>query len=286
MGLANMLLARFAMVLGPMAIFGQALQSQSSGFHVLGKVVQILGALIGAFLLPAVAMIAGALLDLTDDIEEDLLAAAREFGAFVMGTLVPAVRFLADVISGTIDVFVWLGEVVGDVIGWFGDLIASDAESDAKYAAADDELKKMGLGGLIGAEGARARTTERDAAGGPPAGWFEKLLEKGTSGDTAGAGETREEKVKRSGIDDVIASLKMSMGPKASFSGLADVGKSAQLAALNADPIDQRLLRLNMRMVELLEDIRNGRKPGDRKPVYDTGRFSGGGAGGAVGGDF
>jgi hypothetical protein len=266
----NMLATKFTTVLGPLAVFGQVLNSNVGGFQVLGKVIQVIATLLAGFLLPAVATIAAALLEWADEMEGEVMAAAEKFGEFVMGTLLPAIEFLADVISGTVDVFVWLGETIGDVIGWFGDLIAEGkpagegVEDDAAMALAD-------FLGLKGMDGAR----ERMATGKDP------------EAEPAPADAPAPKRFDRSGaMADVIASLRLSMGPKASFAGLADVGKSAQMAALNADPIDQRMLRIAMKQVDMLERIHNKMAgKGAERPVYGTGEdgagdFSGGGGAG------
>jgi hypothetical protein len=51
----------------------------------------------------------------------------------------------------------------------------------------------------------------------------------------------------------VLASLRLSLGPKATVSGLGDVGRAAQLAALNNDPLDAELLRLQLSALERIE---------------------------------
>lgn len=51
---------------------------------------------------------------------------------------------------------------------------------------------------------------------------------------------------------DVIKSMAMSMGPKASYTAIGEVGKQAQLAAINQDPIEAKLLR---RMIQSLGEF-------------------------------
>ena len=53
-------------------------------------------------------------------------------------------------------------------------------------------------------------------------------------------------------LSDVMTSLKMSMGPKAAYSGLADVGQQMQLAALNVDPLEARVRERTLAAIDML----------------------------------
>jgi hypothetical protein len=64
-----------------------------------------------------------------------------------------------------------------------------------------------------------------------------------------------------------MTAFRMAMGSKASFSGLADVGKNAQLASLNTDPIQQRLLEANMRAAAGIEGIRADMRAAAPAPI-------------------
>lgn len=72
----------------------------------------------------------------------------------------------------------------------------------------------------------------------------------GGAGDGTPAGE-----VVVKALRDVTASMKMSTGPRASMSGLDGVGRSVQMAALNSDPIEARMLKVQQMMVNLLDKV-------------------------------
>lgn len=56
-----------------------------------------------------------------------------------------------------------------------------------------------------------------------------------------------------SAMRDVIRSMGMSMGPKGSYSALTEVGRNAQLAAVNQDPIEARQLKVMMDTLAFLQ---------------------------------
>ena len=68
-------------------------------------------------------------------------------------------------------------------------------------------------------------------------------------------------------LRDVLASFRMSIGPKAQMSGLAEVGKAAQMAALNADPLEMRLMRDQLKVLEKIEAAVAKRRTGRREPA-------------------
>lgn len=90
------------------------------------------------------------------------------------------------------------------------------------------------------------------------------------------------------GLRDALQSLRQSIGPKASITGISEVGKQAQMAALNADPLEARLMREQIAALNRIE----AKLPGRGRPgrVYDpesTGRgdYDRGVSGGS-GGDY
>lgn len=89
----------------------------------------------------------------------------------------------------------------------------------------------------------------------------------------------------------------MSMGPKAQISGIGDVGRQVQMAAINNDPLEARLMKMQLTVLEKIErSVSQNRTP---RRVYDpsesrtdrltgAGDYEGGtsaGGGGDYGGD-
>lgn len=76
-----------------------------------------------------------------------------------------------------------------------------------------------------------------------------------------------------SGLRDTLASLRNSMGPKASIGALGSVGQAAQMAALNSDPIEARMLKIQTNMLTRLDQVAANTaktnaapRPGFRRP--------------------
>lgn len=74
-------------------------------------------------------------------------------------------------------------------------------------------------------------------------------------------------------MKDVLRSLQQSLGPKAAFSSLTEVGKQAQLAALNQDPLDAKVFRRGIETLQkLLESVDSNTKPKPKpEPLYEGG---------------
>ncbi|WP_439626017.1 hypothetical protein [Gemmata sp.] len=154
-------------------------------------------------------------------------------------------------------------------------------------AAYSEELKAKGLTGIGGTATAteKQRLNDRfDAASerakAPPGGWgiFAAAVANAGGGMGAGAGaggaapKAGGAAFGRDALGDVVKSLRLSIGPKATMSGLESVGRNAQLAALNSDPLDRTLEQLQLSALERIEKTlsdrlpRGGPAPGT--PVY------------------
>lgn len=83
---------------------------------------------------------------------------------------------------------------------------------------------------------------------------------KGGSATKAGSG-SGVSAFGRDALGDVVKSLRLSIGPKATISGLESVGRSAQLAALNSDPLDRTLEELQLKSLERIEKVLVERLP-------------------------
>jgi hypothetical protein len=105
----------------------------------------------------------------------------------------------------------------------------------------------------------------------------EAILSPGSLGFRLGAsaGEAeaktgdKREAVNR-GLADTIRSLQLSLGPKAQISGIGEIGRQIQLAALNNDPIEARLLKVQQDALLELQSINAKINERDRPGrVYD-----------------
>ncbi len=91
-----------------------------------------------------------------------------------------------------------------------------------------------------------------------------KLAGPGVNQPDVGGAKTR------AALDMVIQSLQKSIGPKAAFSSISDVQRQAQLAALNTDPIEQRILEVMQQSLAELQKIVNGMNAKEVPPVFDA----------------
>ena len=96
-----------------------------------------------------------------------------------------------------------------------------------------------------------------------------------------------------SALSDVMRSLRNSLGPRGTVGSVEGVSRQAQAAALNADPLEQRLMRQQLDALQRIERSLNrnrSRRAFDpRGGATGAGDFSGGadaGGGGDYGGDF
>jgi hypothetical protein len=62
-------------------------------------------------------------------------------------------------------------------------------------------------------------------------------------------------------LSDVIREFRMSTGPKASFSGLTDVGKRVQADALNTSPFEAKMLDRITAVLTALESVERNTRP-------------------------
>ena len=233
--------------LARLAIFGRVLESNAAGFQILGQAVQLLAAVVAPVLLPIVLTLAAALLHLSDEIAGSMIDQMKSMARFMFGTVLPVLSLLADIVSGVVNHLKLFGIAVLAAIAYMNPLAAglvglsavilSIVKSDGGVLARTvrDPVMKEGGGVDVG------KTIDK---------LFGELTGKG--GDEKGKGDDD----KRSSLDDVLASFRLSLGPKAQFTGLAQVGQASQLAALNGDPIQQKMLAAMIRTADALEGVR------------------------------
>jgi hypothetical protein len=325
--------AKLGAVLGPLALFGQILQSNASGFQLVGTAVKVLAATLAPVLMPLFVSLAAALLDLQEDLEKRIMPAMKQWAKLIFNTLLPTLGKLVQMFMAVVDALAafmtslrgpergdgrsavgaaWDNTLHGrknnltaeqsNALNMISDLKAGRSEEDIKkgYAAQgdgtraerraiedayrvahnaivvenmrkggtndDDIMKHLAKAGLDkGGRNAAFATAnaERDRLSGAaarPEAAPEAASTAAGMAATARAKARAEEDARAatpagrlSGLEDVIRSLRISVGPKAQFSGLGEVTKNAQIAALNLDPVEMRMLRIMTREVELLE---------------------------------
>lgn len=251
--MGGMLAAKFSAVLGPLAIFSQTINSAGSGFQVLGKVVQVIGGLFASFLLPAIVVIAGALLDWADEMEGEILGAAKGFARFIMTTLVPAIRFLADnfelLAVGAAAVLAVMNPLAASILGVIALLSDREAGVRAKGVMAGGLADVFDVFGVKDdPRVAKLREWEAEGRKGEGFGEWGKAAFGVAGGAAGGKGKLGK------GAEDVLASLRMSLGARPMNIGLGQVYSSVSNQIAGTDPIEARILATLMKSLGIAED--------------------------------
>jgi hypothetical protein len=239
---------------------------------VLGTAVRVLSTTLAPILLPVVVALAAGFIALADKLEPLIQEALPRWTAFIFDRLIPAFEFLADVVAGTVEVFGAIGEAVGDAVNWINDMLP--------------DVSAEGIGDTLVGAAAMPGEGGRGAGEGEFGNPFEKILaaarermERDPTG--TGAGEFGGEKgggggTRSAALMDVLKSLRLSMGPRAQVSGLADASRNLQMAALNTDPLEARMLRTMEKSLSVMERTAVGvEKLAAPKPDFAAGDFAG-----------
>lgn len=242
----NSFLGKFTAVIGPLAILGQVLQSSASGFQLLSSGVKLLAAVFAPFLLPIFVMFGGLLFAVAQMLDGKLQPALVRWMTFVVEDVVPVMedfaRGLEVLVEGARDV----AGAFQEAIDYIDEAIFGTSNAVKLAAGAGD----TGAGDYSGGWGAGAGGSFDDGPGyGGPGDGSGGAARGGAGGAGGGKGGVA------GGMEIMLQELRRSLGPQASFSGLAAASRSAQLAALNGSPIDKMLLDKTIRVVELLEGI-------------------------------
>lgn len=245
---------KFMSIIGPAAILSQMLNSTISGFGTLQMSVKIFASSLAPILLPATLLLSSVFLSLGEIVGEHGPLMEQFFAK--MMALVPVVEL---------------------VVQWFDE--AADHIQDMADAAnnAEKAIIEMAVAAYKKAQSYNPATTEEE----------DDAFIRRQFGGSGGERSRSEDKVER-GLRDSLESLRRSIGPRASISSLGSVGQASQLAALNADPLEVKLLRDSLATLERIERKLPGRSMPGR--VYDPERSGAGdyerGSGSGSGGDY
>jgi hypothetical protein len=292
---------RLLAVLGPLAILGGILSSAGSGFQVLISSMNLLIAVLAPVLLPIFVVLAVAIAELAMKIREHMKGAVGDFAAFMIDKVLPVLVTLAQVVGGVIGHLISFGaalvKAADGLLTWAGD-VGDDIDEaiglsdgvDRLVGAAEDIADGV-VGGAPGSTAFDIFKSAMAAAKPSPTGAGEFGGEVATGGgfdaDPPGEfsgggdfGKTRAPKLpadvaakvaegKAAAADGkidllaaVIKSLELSIGPKAQISSISQAYKNAQLAAINADPLDQLAKRAILQCVQELKQVVANTKDG------------------------
>jgi hypothetical protein len=234
---------KFESVLGPMAILNASLNSVTSGFSTVGKVVNILGATLGSLFLPFTLAAGAALLAISDIIWSVVEPSLGDWIG-ITETLGEAFLVLAGIAAKTASIM--LQVALGLAKAYLASNPLTSKKEDEKLLAPFEKLEHglddvaSGIAGRIGAAAGAAAGGDDGRGGKPPGGVL--------------GGEIR----------SLLFDLKKSFGPQAAFAGIADVGKQIQLAALNKSPLEAKLLERVDKIIGIAERAASG---GGGRPV-------------------
>jgi hypothetical protein len=229
-------------LLSPMSILAQIVTSSASGFQVLTFAVKLFAATIGPILLPVFAVLAAGLVYLSDTIWNDISPELEGFYDVIVGSFLPAVGAMVDALK------------------WAHDQITDVFEALDPFSDTPDELKAMAGGAPGTGKGVLAADTGSSGYDGGDYG-SGGFTGSGAGSDHAGSGGPGGPSIGGS-FGEVLRELRASMGPKASFSGIAQVSRNAQLAALNDSPFESKMLDRMAQGIGALERILAKLHPG------------------------
>lgn len=296
--IARTLARHFALLFGPLAAFGTILGQTSSGFGVFRKSIDVVASSLAPLLLPVFVLLAAGLVALSDTIWARLLPALAKWYGWVNEHAVPAAEQKVEDSGRFLDGLRDLGDLVTDpakAIDRFKDDPAKAIDRgmgvlrqldptggvgmiEDNVGSAGDAMKWFdkqfgdALGGRLYDEEGRRTDVDRPVSGSVAAAAARSagVAGPGVSGPAVGGEPSRPgdpgtgPATFRGATRDVLRSLQLSIGPKASYGQLQDVGRQAQLAALNQDPLDARTLLRTIEAVQtLLQQIERNT---DQKP--------------------
>lgn len=236
--------ASLGAIAGPAAILASVLSSNVSGMQLLGTGVQLLASVFAPILLPLTVLFAAGLVAASEVLYGELAPAMEVFFNLIFGIGIPVMEWFITSLSEAI------GAVADFADTLFGateedqaekrEVFNELAQSDNPFFAATGGIGLMALGDEGMPKSSETETTEADNSS-----------------------------PFQSALRDVMRSLRMSIGPRAQISGISDVGRQAQLAALNQDPLEARLMKQQIDVLNRIERA-IGRQQNERDSrVYD-----------------
>lgn len=313
-----------AVIFGPVIALANILNAATSGFGTFIKVMSLMSNIIGTLLLPFFVVLGAAMLTASDILMAKLKPALGEFYEFVVNYLRPAALDLLeqfeDLAEAIGKVLSWIGrnkdhaETVSDLdsdthtlmtnptsmfTGWFKALTGDEKEG-TKWANEQAQKSAKLWQWITGDEDERVKLLASGhafdaaaAAGGEetPRARRRRMVEEAMG--SSGGGDTRSAFDRNMKV--FIESFAKSIGPQASYSSISDANKQIQLAGLNQDPIDAKILKAQLDALEALRgvDRNTARRAAGRftaeEEARGVGDFSGSigtGGGDYDGGDF
>lgn len=264
--------------LSPVAIVSSAIQSNSSGYSTMGKAFQVLGTSLGMVLLPVFALVAATATTVAEKLAGELLPAMEDWYSLILDEGIPTMqKFLAAcmayvdyqktiyektkdfseqmleteagkaAVEAAARVYNWFqdnGEEIDDVVGRG---VAVTPPLWAPY------LTYKGMSGMAGEYGEHydKRMNQLGGRSRNRSGGNSVDMERGDDGVYRPATSFAQDM--SANLRSFAAEMRQSLGGGSQSTGINDIGKQIQQAALNQSPYEQKMLDWAMKALEKLD---------------------------------
>jgi hypothetical protein len=277
---------RIMLLLAPVVGLAAVIQQTASGFSAFSGALRVVTATIAPLLLPVFAVLAAAVLAVSDEIWDALLPNLKAWYVFVLSNMIPA---LVEFVQAVRDAADFLRRFAKDPAGETARAIAEPAARAAEEAGWNNSIPGR-FGGWLGMKLLEAHGLAEPKPG-PGKGsvelqpgdptleqkWRERAARQrremqqspppaGAGGGFSGGGDWGDPnapapKAARppvadrfmGALRDVIQSIRQQAGPPASMLTPESINRQAQLASANADPLERRVRDRLLTSLDLLD---------------------------------
>lgn len=254
----NLLLA-LSPAIAALTSFGTILNATSSGFHIFIEATNVLANVLGSLLLPFFVVLSGAVIALAGYLMNNMDKGLTKFYELVTVTLVKCITALVERIEtlskwfGNLQEHVQAATTVLSMFSRLGTGLVNAGRKRVGLEPLKDPLAPKPVEEKVGKDFARGGEALLGAIMPGVAGALKM-------GRDAMMPENTEDKTMRAllgGMKDTIQQFRMSghAGSQASFTGLAQAGREAQLAALNTKPFEAKTLENHAKILDRMERI-------------------------------
>lgn len=256
-GMAGSFVSQITAGLKPLDLLSSALQSTNSGLAAFQQMTKLVAAVLANAFMPIFIAGAGVMYALAQLIANELNPALKDFYSVALTESMDVLSGWKDAIAAVSDIFSSLGKVLErlgvstdslsgrflEILKWLNvPLAIAQMQKSETGRAAFDAM----LGGPL----------LRVLAGERPKDFSDKAKQEKEAAQAESdkkAGKTGFMDNVKKGMDLALQSMRKATGSSASTMGIAAASRQAQLAALNANPIDLEILKVQREGVQLME---------------------------------
>lgn len=266
--------SKLILILAPLTAFATILNASTSGFKIFLSAINVFAATLGPILLPFFILLSAALLTASGYIWDALLPALKDFYTLIIiggiNAMQNFINWLGKAIEGLSEFADELGDAADDIsddwafaiatiIDFFtGDNLAANLPPRKNGAGLAEGIRWIPFGGQMppAADGDGAGRAKGgggfgvDAGDAKDRGRKDGKNEQGTQKDGKSFIENFKDNIKLS-----IQEFKFQNQPKASFSGLVQASRNAQLAAVNVSPFEKVMETRMQQVITILDEV-------------------------------